>query len=447
MMKTDTPMTATVSVQATRENMPRSQTRHGVLPRRGSFGIVMRRCGSFTRKEYTTKGEYLQRSRESGTMTYMTPERTGIAERILRRRTASDGVFPSYEDALRRLSSTDSLVLYAGYDPTGPHIHIGHSVSLLLMKELARDLGHSVTVLFGDFTARIGDPSGRSAARKPLTEEEIRQHLVTWDAQIAALFGDVPYTIRRNSEWLDPMTFTDVIKLSANVTVQQMLARDMFQERLKQDQPIFLHEFLYPLMQGYDSVAMRVDGEIGGNDQIFNMLVGREFEKKMLGKDKLVLAVPLIVNAKTGRKMSKTEGELIAVDDSPQEIRRKVLAIDDAVTETIFRLCTERDESWIDAHRTDEPRSLKEELSAELVRMYHGADAVAKAGSAVEVAHTGALDKVIKEAGLAASVSEAKRLIEQGAVEVNGSVVMDWHHAVKAGDSLRVGKGRFVKIV
>lgn len=377
----------------------------------------------------------------------MTSDRAEITERILRRRVSPDGVYPSREEVVKRLAANDHLALYAGYDPTGPDIHIGHSVSLLLMKELARDLGHSITVLFGDFTARIGDPSGRTTARKPLSEEEILGNLATWERQIAALFGDVPYTIRRNSEWLDPMTFADVIKLSSSVTVQQMLARDMFQERLKQDLPIYLHEFLYPLMQGYDSVAMRVDGEIGGNDQIFNMLVGREFEKKLLGKDKMVLAVPLIVNARTGRKMSKSEGELIAVSDSPQEIRRKILATDDGVTETLLRLCTEREEEWIEAHKTDDPRSLKEELAAELVRMYHGEAAVSEAASAEEVARSGPLDKVLKEAGIVASASEAKRLIEQGAVEVNGTTVTDWHHEVNRGDTLRIGKGKFVKIV
>lgn len=352
-------------------------------------------------------------------------------------------MFPSREDTIHRLADEQRLIFYSGYDPTGPNIHIGHSVSLLLMKALARDLGHEIIVLFGDFTARIGDPTGKEAARRMLTEDEIEENVRTWDTQIATLFGDVPYTIRRNSEWLDSMTFADVIKLSATVTVQQMLARDMFQERLKQSKPIHLNEFLYPLAQGYDSVAMRVDGEVGGNDQIFNMLVGREFERELLGKEKIVLGTPLIVDAKSGKKMSKSEGELIAVDDSPQEIRRKILAQDDSMIETMFRLCTEVPEETIDV---SDPRRAKEELAAELIRMYHGEEAVSEASEAVAITVTGQLDEVLKEAGLARSMTEAKTLISQGAISVNGEVQKKWDHEVKKGDEIKVGKGRRVKV-
>lgn len=373
----------------------------------------------------------------------MAPSRTDIAAAILARRTAPNGVYPSIEDVTRRLADPQQLVFYSGYDPTGPFIHIGHSVSLLLMKALARDLGHSVIVLFGDFTARIGDPTGKESARRMLSEEEISENVLTWDQQIAALFGDVPYTIKRNSEWLDAMTFTDVIKLSATVTVQQLLARDMFQERMKQSRPIYLNEFLYPLAQGYDSVAMRVDGEVGGLEQTFNMLVGREFERELLGKDKMVLGTPLIVDAKTGIKMSKSEGELIALTDSPQEIRRKILAQDDSVIETMFRLCTEVPEEKI---HTADPRQAKEELAAELIRMYHGEGAVAQAEQAISITATGALASVLKESGLAKSMSDAKTLISQGAVSVNGEVKKEWDYDVKKGDEIKVGKGKFVKV-
>ena len=237
----------------------------------------------------------------------MSQSRSEFAASIIARRTAQNGLYPSHDDVVRRLAEEQHLVLYAGYDPTGPNIHIGHSVGLLLLKALARDLGHSVVVLFGDFTARIGDPTGKESARRMLSEDEIADNVRTWDQQIAALFGDVPYTIKRNSEWLDAMTFTDVIKLSATVTVQQILVRDMFQERMKQSKPIYLNEFLYPLAQGYDSVAMRVDGEVGGLEQTFNMLVGRELEKELLGKDKLVIGTPLIVDPKSGIKMSRSQ--------------------------------------------------------------------------------------------------------------------------------------------
>lgn len=371
----------------------------------------------------------------------MTSDRTEITRAILKRRTISEGLFPSSEEVERRLSRPEALVIYAGYDPTGPSLHIGNSVSLLLLKALARDLGHSVIILFGDFTARIGDPTGKEAARKVMTEEEIEENIQTWDRQIAKLFGDVPYTIKRNNEWLGVMSFADIIKLSAKVTVQQMLARDMFQERIKHERPIYLNEFLYPLAQGYDSVALRVDGEVGGSDQIFNMLVGREFSKELLGKEKLVLATPLLVDPRTNKKMSKSEGDLIALADSPQEIRRKVLDVDDRMIHSMFELCTEKEQG------SQDPREAKEELAAELVRMYHGESAVQKANQAIEISITGPLDNVLKQSGVANSMTEAKTLISQGATGVNGETQTDWDYEVKKGDEIRVGKGKFLKIV
>ena len=381
----------------------------------------------------------------------MTSERVARAQEILGRRASKTGVFPSYDEAVRRLAEEQALVFYTGYDPTGDNLHIGHTVSLLLLKSLARDLGHEIIILFGDFTARIGDPSEKESARRVLTEEEIDAHMQTWDRQVAALLGDVPYTIKYNSEWLSGMNFADVIKLSAKVTVQQMLVRDMFQERLKKERPIYLNEFLYPLAQGYDSVAMRVDGEVGGSEQTFNMLVGREFEKEILGKDKLVLTTPLIVDSRSGKKMSKSEGEVIAITDSPQEIRRKILDVDDGMIRSLFELCTEKEQEWIDAHcpqgaKPEDPRAAKEELAAELIRMYHGGDAVAQASSALEIEQTGPLDRVLKESNLAASLGEAKRLVEQGAVQVNGTRVTRWDTEIGHGDALQIGKGKFVKV-
>jgi len=381
----------------------------------------------------------------------MTADRTEKAKEILRRRTAAGGVYPSLEEGVRRIAGPEALVFYGGYDPTGDAIHIGHSVGLLLLKALARDLGHSVTVLFGDFTARIGDPTEKESARKVLSEEEIHEHMSTWDKQIATLFGDVPYTIKYNSEWLGLMTFADVIKLSAKVTVQQLLARDMFQERLKKERPIYLNEFLYPLAQGYDSVAMRVDGEIGGNEQIFNMLVGREFSKELLGKDKLVLATPLIINAKTGKKMSKSEGELIALTDSPQEIRRKILDIEDGTVKSMFELCTEKEQSWIDARQAaiddgESPRQFKEELAAELIRMYHGESAVVEASGPTPSEPANSLVQFLIDNRIASSATGAKALIDQGAVSINEKVEKSWGVEVNSGDRIKVGKGRFYEV-
>ena len=189
-----------------------------------------------------------------------------------------EAVFPSKEKAAKIMGSGKQLVFYLGIDPTGPSIHQGHTIPLLLLKQLA-GLGHKVILLIGDFTARIGDPTDKDAARTALSKEEVEQNMKTYVGQAKKILKDVDFEVKYNSKWLDKMSFAEVIKLTSHATVQQMTARDMFQERIKKEKPIFVHEFLYPLMQGYDSVAMEVDGEVGGNDQTFNMLVGRDLQK------------------------------------------------------------------------------------------------------------------------------------------------------------------------
>lgn len=217
----------------------------------------------------------------------------------------------------------------------------------------------------------------------------------------------------------------------------------MFQERIKNNQPIGLHEFLYPLMQGYDSVAMEIDGEVGGNDQTFNMLVGRDLEKKLLEKDKLVFATRLLV-AQSGKKMSKSEGEIIAMADEPQEIRRKVLAMDDAMLKDVARLCTEKPEEWINESR--DPRTFKELIADELVRMYHGGKAVEESRKAKEIPGSGKSIVDFIAESLSVSKSEAKSLINQNAVLVNGQITSDWNQALKSGDQVQVGKGKFLEV-
>lgn len=389
----------------------------------------------------------------------MTSDRIEIAKKILQRRTVEGGRYPSLEDTVNRISGSDKLLFYAGYDPTNDNLHIGNTVSLLLLKSLSRDLGHSVIILFGDFTARIGDPTGKESVRRVLSEDEIAEHMATWDKQIAKLFGDVPYTIKHNNEWLSIMSFADVIKLSAKVTVQQMMARDMFQERLKKERPIYLNEFLYPLAQGYDSVAMRVDGEVGGSDQIFNMLVGRELSKDLIGKDKLVLATPLLIDASSGKKMSKSEGSLIALTDEPQTIREKVLnSIPDDMVRTVFELCTEKEQEWIDQNcpkdgKLTDPREIKEKLSDELIRIYYGEDSIEPSRAPIEVENgiliTGGSMPIVlalKGFGIANSMSESKTLIKQGAVKVNDKIIDNWDYQIKSGDIIKVGKGKLFKV-
>ena len=376
-----------------------------------------------------------------------------------------EAVFPSKEKAAEILASGRRLVFYLGIDPTGPDIHLGHTVPLLLLKQIA-ELGHRIILLIGDFTARIGDPTDKDAARVALTEEEIERNMKTYVEQVKKVLGDIDFEVKYNSKWLSKMSFEDVIKLASRVTVQQMLARDMFQERLEKEKPIYVHEFLYPLMQGYDSVAMQVDGEVGGNDQTFNMLVGRDLEKEYLKKDKLVFTTRLLVDAGTGKKISKTEGGFVAVNDSPKDIFGKIMkSIPDKMIKTAFELTTGASLSWIEERQNkvdagENPRNFKEELAFELVRMYHGEKEAEKAREEFrKVFSEGQLPEEIEEipngqtilqtmvvAGFVPSRSEAKRLIEQKAVSVNDKVVESWDYETKKGDIIKVGPRKFRRV-
>lgn len=362
-----------------------------------------------------------------------------------------ENIFPSDKIVLERLNSDEKLRIYLGIDPTGPSIHIGHTIPLLFLKQLL-EIGHKPVLLIGDFTARIGDPTDKEAARTALTKEQVAENMKTYLQQIGKIIPVESLEIRYNNEWLSNMVLVDVIELASRVTVQQMLVREMFQERLKRERPIFLHEFFYPLMQGYDSVALDIDGEVGGNDQTFNMLVGRDLMRELKGKDKLVFTTKLLVDERTGKKVSKTEGEIIALNDSPQEIRRKVLDIDDRMIKTIFELCTEKDMEWISQQCSEDgspkdPRKFKELLAAELVRMYHGDDAVSEAHAPKpSEGATGTIVEFLVNEGVAHSRSEAKGLVEQKAVTVNGEIVTNWNYQLSVGERIRVGKGRFYTV-
>lgn len=363
--------------------------------------------------------------------------------RALLRRLEPAGIFPSKDEAIASLAAGSRRV-YLGIDPTGPDIHLGHSVPLLFLKQLW-ELGHQPVIVIGDFTARIGDPTDKESARKPLSPEEIKINENHYVSQIEKILPRGSFEVKHNNDWLSKLSFGDVLQLASHVTVQQMEKRSMFQERVKKEEPIGVHEFLYPLMQGYDSVAMKIDGEVGGNDQTFNMMVGRDLERKILKKEKLVFATRLLVDTTSGKKMSKSEGEIIALSDEPREIRRKVLAMDDGMIKTMFELCTEKPLSWIEERsKSSSPRELKEELADELVRMYHGESAVAESRSGKEVSGGPIVDVLVKT--LSMSKSEAKRLLDQSAVEINGQPVTDWNHQTKSGDKLQVGKGRFIEI-
>ncbi|MBI2064334.1 MAG: tyrosine--tRNA ligase [Candidatus Yanofskybacteria bacterium] len=350
--------------------------------------------------------------------------------------------------------------VYLGIDPTGPNLHLGHTIPLLFLKQLLK-LGHKPILVIGDFTARIGDPTGKETARKPLTAKEVKDNMKNYLGQVYKILPKGSFEVKYNSSWLSKMSFSDVVQLAGHVTIQQMIARDMFQDRLKNEKPIGVHEFLYPLMQGYDSVAMKIDGEVGGNDQTFNMLVGRKLEEKLIKKDKLVFATRLLVDAVSGKKMSKTEGGLISLGDSSQDIFGKTMkTIPDEMIATVFELCTEKPLEWVEGKKESDPYEFKKELAFELVRMYHDEEEAQKARdewdkvfskgempSEMETVSGMGQNLTSVIAGISqVSNTEAKKLLEQGAVRINDVVIKDWGHELKEGDIIQVGPKTFVKI-
>lgn len=393
--------------------------------------------------------------------------RMGDLGRRLQDKAFSDqdtGVFPNLDEAVKILRSRRCRI-YLGIDPTGPDIHLGHTIPLLFLKQLQKsELGRHIPVLvIGDFTARIGDPTNKEATRKPLTEKEVQDNMKNYLGQVCKILPKGSFEVYYNSSWLDKLLFKEVVQLASHVTVQQMIQRHMFQVRMNNGQPIGLHEFLYPLMQGYDSVAMKIDGEVGGNDQTFNMMVGRDLEKKILNKEKLVFATQLLVDATTGKKMSKSEGGLISLSDSPTDMFGKVMSVPDGFVRGMFKLCTEKDMDWVDKHDEDiknKPFDYKKELALELVRMYHGEKEASRASKewekvfsnkempsemeAVSGAHQVVTSVIVGVMNI--SNTEAKRLLDQGAIKVDGSVVKDWGYELQRGSVLQIGPKKFVKI-
>ncbi len=382
-------------------------------------------------------------------------------------------IFPSKEELKERLLSGGKLRVYLGADATGPELHIGHAKNLIVLERMRR-LGHEAILLFGDFTARIGDPTDKMAARKRLSKEEVERNLKDWENQAGKVlnFEDAknPAKITRNSAWLERLALGDVIDIASSVTVQQMLERDMFQERIQERKPIYLHEFLYPLMQGYDSVAMDVDVEIGGNDQLFNMLVGRDLLKKYKNKNKFVIVTTLLEDPSTGKKlMSKSEGGYIALSDAPSDMYGKAMALPDEAIIQIFTGCTwaplEEIKKYEDALAQGEnPRDIKMKLARELVKTYHNERVAEEAERAfiaafqkkklpedvqeITARHGDFLGKTLVQNGILKSNAEFRRLVEEGAVhDMESGETIDDHTFLLTKDAVfRVGKRRFVRV-
>lgn len=380
-----------------------------------------------------------------------------------------EAVFPSKEKAAEMMISGEQLVFYLGIDPTGPDIHLGHTTNLFVLKKLFQ-LGHKIILLIGDFTATVGDPTDKEATRRPLTDKEIKENMKTYLDQIHKILPRGSFGTKYNSKWYKQMSVEEWLRITSLFTQQQMVSRDMFQERIKKDRPISLQEFVYPVLQGYDSVAMDVDGEVGGNDQTFNMLVGRDLLRKLKGKEKIVITTKLLEDPATGKKiMNKSEGQYISLNDPAPEIFGKTMAMPDSAIMPLFTFATELPDSKVDNTKRrldggENPKNLKEELAFELVQMYHGEKEAIRAREEFEKVFAEGqlpekieefkigsgsmkLTELLKESGLANSISEAKRLIEQKAVSVNDKVVGSWDYEIKKGDVIKVGPRKFVRAI
>jgi tyrosyl-tRNA synthetase len=374
-------------------------------------------------------------------------------------------------DLRKKLGRGVSLRVKAGFDPTAPDLHLGHTVLLNKMRQF-QQLGHEVTFLIGDFTGMIGDPTGRNATRPALTPEEIQSNARTYESQVFSILDRERTRIDFNSRWLAKLTSTDMVKLAAHYTVARMLERDDFAKRYKAGQPISIHEFLYPLAQGYDSVAMRADVELGGTDQKFNLLVGRALQEAYGQEPQVVITTPLLEGTDGVNKMSKSLGNYIGIAEDPDSMFGKLMSISDELMWRYFELLSFRPLSDIAALRGQaaggrNPRDIKFELAREIVARFHDAAAAERAQrnftarvsekavpqdlpvKVVPVESGGLrLANLLKEAGLAASTTEARRKIEEGAVRIDGARVSDLALTLKAGAEhvLQVGAKRFARV-
>ncbi|MFA6081857.1 MAG: tyrosine--tRNA ligase [Patescibacteria group bacterium] len=372
------------------------------------------------------------------------------------------------DELIKATASGKKLKVYLGVDPSSPDIHLGHAVVLWKLRQF-QDLGHHIILLIGDFTAQIGDPTGKSKERPVLTHEQVLKNATDYKKQASKIInfsGKNPASLVFNSKWLSKLTFSDIIKLAGNFTVQQMLERDMFQERLKNNQPIGLHEFLYPLMVGYDCIQLEADVEVGGNDQLFNITAGRTLRQKVSGKSKVVLTCDLLTGS-DGSKMSKSAGNIIPLNASADEMFGSLMAVNDKLIEHYAKLCGDfsSDELSEIAHRlksNENPRDIKLDVAQNIVARYYPKESSVvrekflsrfsdgNAGEAtlieLDVKNLPLMQLVAKVANV--SNSEARRLIVGNAVEVEGKVQFDLNKQIDLVNpvQMRIGKHRFVKV-
>ncbi len=365
--------------------------------------------------------------------------------------------FPNETEALAFLKQPRRI--YAGIDPTAPSLHLGHLSILLKLRDL-QTLGHSIILLIGDFTARIGDPTGKKTARVTLSPNEVQKNEEQYLSQISTVLKPESLELRHNSEWLSALSSAELLQLASEFTVGQMIERDMFQERIKTGLAIYLHEFLYPLLQGYDSVALNADGEVGGNDQTFNMLSGRTLLKRR-GKEKIVLATKLLVDP-TGKKMGKTEGNMVFLSDSAGNMYGKIMSWPDSLLPLAFEILTRESIPSAD-ELSEHPLEIKKRLAYSITALIYGATTAMSAQEnftkkfvAKEIsddiptascAPGALLVDVVTDTGLVTSRSQWRRLVEEHAVEeVGGMLVHDPLTRAEHSMTLRIGKSRFLRI-
>ena len=382
----------------------------------------------------------------------------------------------------RSLASGKPLRIKAGFDPTAPDLHLGHTVLMRKLKHF-QDLGHTVIFLIGDFTGMIGDPTGRSATRPQLSAEELMKNAKTYMEQVYKILSPRTTEVRFNNEWFEKMKSADWIKLAAKFTVSQMLEREDFHNRFQNEKPIALHELLYPISQGYDSVMLKSDVELGGTDQKFNLLVGRELQRAYGQESQVVLTMPILEGLDGVQKMSKSYGNAIGIKEPPLEMYGKLMSISDEMMWRYYELLTDVQVAEIERMKRDvHPMQAKKDLAARIVKDFHSADAAAKAGEdwakqfqkdqtpdsvdEVSVPKSAILaeindgdaslsngscavriDKLLKEAGLASSRTEAERKIKEGAVAINGDIVTSPVITISANGGILVRVGKRVKRV
>ena len=374
------------------------------------------------------------------------------------------------EELIKKLQKKVPLRVKAGFDPTAPDLHLGHTVLIQKLKHF-QELGHKVLFLIGDFTGMIGDPTGKSETRKPLTREEVLKNAETYKKQIFKILDEEKTEIMFNSQWMDKFTASDFIKLCSRYTVARMLERDDFSKRFKENRPIAIHEFIYPLVQGYDSVAMKADVELGGTDQKFNLLVGRTLQKQEGMEPQVVITMPLLEGLDGVNKMSKSLGNYVAIEDPPFDMFGKIMSISDELMFRYYELLSDKDTADIEKIKRDiesgklHPKKAKEDLAFEITARFHGISMAKKAQeefNRVFSKHNIPSDipeeiienpdvpliEVLVDKGLCKSKGEVRRLIKQNAISIDGKKVHDPYIKFDIGESIvKVGKRRFLKVI